>query len=107
MLEGIAVCLVDLTDELRCGRLTVRDAGRWDAPAVDPFLRWAAWHREHARDPRHRPEVIINDSWSRMAWHRWTGWRWVTEQRDALRSGRLPLSRGWAAPPVARADHDS
>jgi hypothetical protein len=134
VLEGIAVCLVDVTDELRCGRLTVRDAGRWDAPAVDAFLRWAAWHREPARDPRHRPEVIINDSWSRMAWHRWTGWqaddrrwcthlidstdqpvadsvdqveRWVTEQRDALRSGRLPLSRGWAAPPVAHTDHDS
>ncbi|MFE6336611.1 hypothetical protein ACFVOK_25915 [Streptomyces sp. NPDC057798] len=112
----------------------MRDAARWDAPAVDAFLRCTTRHREHARDPQHRPEVIINDSCSRMAWHRWAGWkaddrrwcthlidntdqpvaesvdqveRWVTEQLDALRSGRLPLSRSWTAPPVAHTDHDS
>ncbi|WP_439659726.1 hypothetical protein ACSHWB_46405 [Lentzea sp. HUAS TT2] len=133
LLEGVAVCLVDVSDEVRRSRLTTRDAGRWDAPAVDAFLGWAAWHREHARNPRHLPEAVIDGGWPRMAWHRWTGWtaddqrwsthlvdttdrpvaecadqveRWVTQQRDALRSGRLPLSRGWSDPAVVRAHHD-
>lgn len=122
LLDGIAVCLVDVADEVRRGRLAVRDAGRWDAGAVDAFLGWAAWHRAHAQDPRHRPDVITNGSWSEMVWHRWTGWtaddprwcthlldttgrplgksvdqvqRWVTGQRDAHRTGQLPLSHGW------------
>ncbi len=134
LLDGIAVCLVDVSDEVRRGRLALRDSGRWDAPAVDAFLGWAAWHRKHAEDPRYRPDVIIDNSWPEMAWHRWTGWtsddrrwsthllnttdrpvaasvdqveQWVTEQRDALRSGRLTLSRGWSDETGARADHDS
>ncbi|MEV6715228.1 hypothetical protein AB0M48_24695 [Lentzea sp. NPDC051208] len=128
LMDGIAVCLVDVSDEVRRSRLTTRDAGRWDAPAVDAFLGWAAWHREHARDPRHRPDVVVDDSWPPMAWHRWTGWtaddqrwrthlldttdrlvaesadqveQWVTQQRDALRAGRLTLSRGWSDLTVA------
>ncbi|MGW3209002.1 hypothetical protein [Streptomyces sp. NPDC001135] len=134
LLDGIAVCLVDVSSEVRRDRLTMRDSGRWDAPAVDAFLGWAAWHRQHAEDPRYRPDVIIDDSWHRMAWHRWTEWtaddrrwrthlldttnqpvaesadqveQWVTEQRDALRSGYLPLSRGWSDQIATQADHDS
>ncbi|MFD5436441.1 hypothetical protein ACFWJ4_30380 [Kitasatospora sp. NPDC127067] len=134
LLDGIALCLVDVSDEVRRDRLTMRDSGRWDAPAVDAFLGWAAWHRRHAEDPRYRSDVIIDDSWHRMAWHRWTGWtaddrrwrthlldttyqpvaesvdqveHWVTEQRNALRSGCLPLSRGWSDRTAARADPDS
>jgi hypothetical protein len=130
LLDGIAVCLVDVSDEVRCSRLTKRDPGRWDAPAVDAFLDWAAWHRNHAEDPRYRPDVIVDDSWSRMAWHRWAEWtssdrrwrthlldttdrpiaesvdqveHWMTEQRDALKSGRLTLARGWPDRTAARA----
>jgi hypothetical protein len=126
--------LVDVSDELRRGRLTVRDSGRWDAPAVDAFHDWAAWHRKHAEDPRYRPGVIIDDSCSRMAWHRWIRWtahdrrwcthlldttdqpvaesvdqveQWVAEQRDALRSGGLALSGGWSDQTATRANHDS
>ena len=122
LLDGIAVCLVDIADEARRDRLGTRDAGRWDARAVDAFLGWAAWHRGHARDPRHLPEAITGGGWPGMAWHRWTRWtagdprwvthvvdttgqpvatsadqveQWVAEQRDAHRAGRLPLRRGW------------
>jgi hypothetical protein len=62
LLDGI-VCLVDVADEVRRGRLAERDAGRWDAPAVDAFLGWAAWHRKHALDSpsparrRHREQL--------------------------------------------------
>ncbi|MFD4143517.1 hypothetical protein [Streptomyces sp. NPDC058572] len=123
LLDGIAVCLVDVADETRRDRLTRRDPGRWDAQAVDAFLGWAAWHRKHALDPRHRPDVIMEDSWPDMVWQRWSGWnadapcwrtqlldttdqpvadsvdrieQWIDEQRYAHRSGRLALSRGWA-----------
>lgn len=63
LLDGIALCLVDVADEVRRHRLTARDGGRWDAPAVDRFLNWAAWHRGHARDPRHRPNVLTTGAW--------------------------------------------
>lgn len=92
--------------------------------AIDAFLGWAAWHREHALDPSHRPDVIIDDGWPEMVWHRWTGWnagdprwrtqlldttdrpvtesvdhveQWINEQLYALQAGRLPLRRGWAS----------
>ncbi|MGY4978296.1 hypothetical protein ACWCYL_14180 [Streptomyces sp. 900105755] len=124
LLDGIAVCLVDVADPVRRTRLAERDPGRWDSPAIDAFLGWAEWHRKHALDPSHRPDVIIDDSWPEMAWRRWTGWnagdlrwhtqpldttyrpvtesvdqveQWITEQRDALQTGRLPLSHGWAS----------
>lgn len=124
LLDGIAVCLVDVADPVRRTRLAERDPGRWDSPAVDAFLGWAEWHRKHALDPSHRPDVIIDDSWPEMAWRRWTAWnagdlrwhtqlldttyrpvtesvdqveQWITEQRDALQTGRLPLSHGWAS----------
>jgi hypothetical protein len=124
LLDGIAVCLVDVADEVRCTRLAERDPGRWDAPAVDAFLGWAAWHRKHAVDLHYRPDVIIDTSWPEMAWHRWTSWQaddtrwctqrldttdqpvtksidqvaqWITEQREAHQAGQLPLSHGWAS----------
>lgn len=124
LLDGIAVCLVDVADEVRQARLAERDPGRWDPPAVDAFLGWAAWHRLHALDPRHRPDVIIENSWPEMAWHRWTAWhagdprwrtelldtsglplamsvvqveRWITEQREMHMAGQLALSQDWAS----------
>jgi hypothetical protein len=124
LLDGIAVCLVDVADEVRRARLAERDPGRWDAPAVDAFLGWAAWHRQHALDPSHRPDVIVENGWPEMAWHRWTGWhagdprwrtelldttdqplaksvaqveRWITEQRDQDKAGDLALSHDWAS----------
>lgn len=123
LLDGIAVCLVDVAGEVRRARLAKRDQGRWDEAAVDAFLGWAVWHRRHALDPRHRPDVIVDGSWSGMVWDRWTAWAaedprwrthlldttdqplarsvdqvelWVAEQREAHRSGRLSLARGWA-----------
>lgn len=133
LLDGIAVCLVDVADEPRRRRLIKRDPGRWDSAAIDAFLSWAAWHREHARDPHHRPEVIIGGSWPAMAWDRWTGWsledprwrthlidttaqqveqsvdqveQWVSEERERYRSGHLRLMRDWSGP-TAREDRAS
>jgi hypothetical protein len=87
LLDGIAVCLVDVADDERQRRLARRDGDRWSPEAVDAFMGWSAWHREHARDPRYRPEVIIDGSWSEMVWHRWSAWtkhdpRWSTYLLD-------------------------
>ncbi|SEE20133.1 hypothetical protein [Ruania alba] len=134
LLDGIAVSLVDVGDESRRDRLTKRDPGQWNASAIDAFSGWAAWHRRHAMDPRYQPDVIIDGSWPRMAWHRWTGWSaedprwcthlldttdrpvaqsvqhvefWVTEQRDAQRSGELALASGWSDQASSHEDQDS
>ncbi|MFJ3799095.1 hypothetical protein ACIPSJ_22755 [Streptomyces sp. NPDC090088] len=133
-LNGIAVCLIDVADQDRRERLAARDGGRWDQAATDAFCGWAAWHRGHARDPRFRPDIITDGSWPEMAWHRWTTWtaedprwrthlidttgqslatsvdqveRWVTEQRNAHRSGRLALPRGWTDETPGPAHHDA
>jgi hypothetical protein len=87
LLDGIAVCLVDVADDERQRRLARRDGDRWSPEAVDAFMGWSAWHRGHARDPRYRPEVIIDGSWSEMVWHRWSVWtkddpRWSTYLLD-------------------------
>ena len=122
-LDGIAVCLIDVADEVRRDRLAARDGDKWDEATTDAFCGWAAWHRGHARDPRHVPEAIIGGGWPEMVWHRWTGWsaedprwrthlidttgrslaesveqvrQWATDQRDAHRAGRLTLGNGWA-----------
>ena len=124
LLDGIAVCLIDVVDDVRRIRLAERDAGKWDASAIDAFIGWAAWHRGHARDPRYRPEVLVASGKPGMSWQRWTRWRtgdprwsvhvidttnqplalsltevevWITEQRRLLRSGCLPLRPGWEA----------
>ncbi|MER7676517.1 hypothetical protein [Streptomyces sp. NPDC096934] len=124
LLEGIAVCLVDVSDKVRRARLAQRDPGQWDAQAVDSFLGWAAWHREHALDPRHRPNVIVCGSWLEMVWHRWTEWsagdprwqthlldtthrpvaesvdqieQWLNEQRQEHTADSLALSNSWAS----------
>lgn len=125
LLDGLAVCLVDVSDEQRRRRLHERDPGRWSPNQIDAFLNWAAWHRAHALDPRHRPEAIVARGAPAMAWHRWSAWtaadprwrtgiidttdrpdgesvndlyRWITGERADLHAGRHPLRRGWAHP---------
>lgn len=122
-LDGIAVYLVDVADETRRQRRAQRDPAGGPPDAVEAFTNWTAWHRQHAADPRHRPDVLTAGSWPRMAWHRWTAWSasdpqwctrtldttdhpiaasiaalaaWVVEQRDLNRVGTLPLAPGWA-----------
>ncbi len=86
-LQGITVCLLDVPDEERLRRLNHRDPGRWDESSQQAFLGWARWHREHAADPRARPDVITSGGWDRMRWERWQDWtrhdpRWRTTVLD-------------------------
>ena len=129
LLDGIAMCLLDVADDVRRDRLAQRDPGKWDAAATDAFINWAIWHRGHARDPRHRPEVLATRHSPGMAWHRWTPWQtgeprwsvhildttnqpidyslnqleaWISEHRRMQRSGTLPLGHGWDDAAVRR-----
>ena len=128
-LDGIAVCLVDVVDELRRDRLARRPDAPRSVRHLDALLGWAEWHRGHARDPRHLPEAITSRSWPDMAWERWSGWTagdprwhthvldtstesvgesagqladWIDAQRAACRAGRLPLGNGWTGYQVGR-----
>ncbi|MGO9823459.1 MAG: hypothetical protein ACLPTJ_22745 [Solirubrobacteraceae bacterium] len=69
-LEGIAVCLLDLTPDAQAARLAKR--GDDPAPLVH-HQNFANWMRAHARDPRHMPHVLTTDGWEAMRWERWTG----------------------------------
>jgi hypothetical protein len=128
-LNGIAVCLLDVTDHERFIRLERRDPGRWDPDAKRSFAGWARWHRAHADDPQSRPEVITVGGWDQMVWARWTDWArhdprwqnavlqttgrsidetasevraWMCRSRADLASGDLALRAGWAVEPQAR-----
>jgi hypothetical protein len=83
-LNGIAACLLDVDDRVRWHRLDSRDPGKWDADAKRSFIGWARWHRGHAVDPHHRPEVITAAGWESMQWFRWNTWP-TTDRRWAVR----------------------
>jgi hypothetical protein len=122
LLDGIAVCLIDVDDHERLARLELRDGDRWDECAKLAFLGWAQWHREHAVDPRARPGVITEQGWEQMRWDRWLDWsrddprwstsvisssrrpvgevvcdleNWIHHTQRLLETGELPLASGW------------
>ena len=69
-LEGVAVCLLDLSPEAQTSRL----AGRGDDPALlADHHAFADWMRGHAGDPGHMPHVLSAQGWDAMRWQRWVG----------------------------------
>jgi hypothetical protein len=69
-LNGVAVCLLDVSPDAQTARL----ARRGDDPALLPHHHaFADWMRGHARDPRHMPHVLRTNGWEAMRWERWTG----------------------------------
>lgn len=74
LLEGVAAWLLDADDDVRLARLARRDGSRWSDAELEAFTGWASWHRDHARDPGARQEVVTAAGWPSMRWQRWTGW---------------------------------
>jgi hypothetical protein len=69
-LDGVAVCLLDVSPEAQAARL----AHRGDDPSLLPHHQaFAEWMRGHARDPRHMPHVLSMNGWEAMRWDRWRG----------------------------------
>jgi hypothetical protein len=89
-LQGIEVCLLDISPEKQIERLTLRG----DAPDLIPaHIAFADWMRHHVRDHRYRPEVIINEGWEAMRWEVWNAdenttvpWRSRTIDTSNLRA---------------------
>jgi hypothetical protein len=68
-LDGIEVCLLDVSAERQSERLKLRGD---PADLIPSHVAFADWMRQHVRDHRYRPEVIINDGWEKMRWEVWT-----------------------------------
>jgi hypothetical protein len=122
-LEGIAVCLLDVGDQIRAARLRQRPSAITpDRIQLGHLLAWASWHRSHAADPQWRQDVIRQGGWERMRWERWQHWqrgdrrwdvvrldtssapveetaeelaRWIAERRTSHCARSLPLSGRW------------
>ncbi len=122
-LEGIAACLLDVSDQVRAERLRRRPSAiAPDRTQLGHLLAWASWHRSHAADPQWRQDVIRQGAWERMRWERWEHWqrgdrrwdvvrldtsvapveetveqlgRWIVERRSAHSAGTLALSGRW------------
>jgi hypothetical protein len=67
-LEGIEVCLLDVSPEKQIERLTLRGDPAELFPA---HVAFADWMRRHVVDHRHRPDVIMNGGWEEMRWEVW------------------------------------
>jgi energy-coupling factor transporter ATP-binding protein EcfA2 len=84
-LDGIAVCLLDISAPAQTERLVHRGDDRRLLPHHHAF---AEWMRGHARDPRHMPHVLTTNGWEAMRWDRLsvaesTDGSWGTEVVDA------------------------
>jgi hypothetical protein len=122
--EGMAACLLDCDDAVRIRRLKSR-GGQTTSSQIH-VLRWAAWMRRHAVDPKFQQGVLLEEGAGELNWERWTGWSrtdprwqvavidssdaepsqiaqvltsWMEGARQLLLQGRLPLARGWELRP--------
>ena len=110
-LDAIAVALLEVEDRSRFVRLEQRDPGKWSREAKRNFVGWARWHRAHAADPHHAPEVLTTGAWPAMRWDRWSGWqagdpRWCTDVFNTSRR-TVEESAGAVADWIARVRSDS
>ena len=83
-LEGIAVCVLHCSPEVREARL--RERGEPEESLVH-HVRFGEWFYRHTQDPTYAPEVIRAGSAVPMRWDRWAGWgrgdrRWAAHIID-------------------------
>ena len=66
-LEGLAICLLDVSPDAQAERLAARGD---DPPLLRHHQAFAEWMRRHADDPVHMPHVLSTDGWDEMRWDR-------------------------------------
>lgn len=81
LVDGIAVCVLHCSPEVRRTRLRAR--GEPEDSLVH-HVRFGEWFLRHSTDPTHAPEVIREDGAEWMRWDRWEQWqrgdpRWSPE----------------------------
>jgi hypothetical protein len=102
-LEGIAVMLVDVDDTVRLARLERRSLTALYLDGGAGILQWAAWHREHAHNPRFAQQQLTTDAWASMKWERWTllppgSWRIpILDTTELSRAESAQRVRDWIA----------
>ena len=84
-LDGLAICLLDLSPQALAARLAVRG----DDPALLPHHQaFAEWMRQHAEDPLHMMHVLSTGGWHEMRWDRLASlapaWRMVRVDTTAM-----------------------
>lgn len=102
-LDGVAVCLLHCSPEVRRERLVARGER---SDGLRDHLAFGEWFYRHALDPEYRPDVIRVESAVPMRWERWANWkagdsRWAFEVIDAD-----TLTRDEAAARVVAWAHD-
>jgi hypothetical protein len=66
-LDGIAVCLLDISPDAQAQRLNARG----DDPSVLVHHQaFAEWMRQQALDPLHMTHVVSDNGWEQMRWER-------------------------------------
>jgi energy-coupling factor transporter ATP-binding protein EcfA2 len=84
-LDGLAICLLDLSPEAQAARLAVRGD---DLALLPRHQAFAEWMRRHAEDPLHMLHVLSTDGWHEMRWDRLAGlapgWRIVRVDTTAV-----------------------
>jgi len=68
-LDGIAVCLLDVSAQVQARRLELRGD---DPSLLARDQAFAEWLRRHAEDPVHMRQVLSTDGWAEMRWERLT-----------------------------------
>jgi hypothetical protein len=69
-LDGLAICLLDVSPHAQTARL----AARGDDPTLlHRHHAFAEWMRRHAEDPLHMTHVLSTDGWDEMRWDRLAG----------------------------------
>lgn len=107
LLDGIAVCVLHCSPDVRRERLVGRGE---PADGLIHHLRFGEWFHRHSLDPTFAPEVIRVASAQPMRWDRWDTWekgdpRWAAEviDTDRLSPGAVADRVGvWANDVLAR-----
>ncbi len=68
-LDGLAVCLLDVSPEVQARRLSSRGD---DPSLLANHQAFAEWMRRQAADPLHMPHVLSTGGWEEMRWDRLT-----------------------------------
>jgi hypothetical protein len=68
-LDGVAVCLLDVSPEAQACRLAMRGD---DPSLLTRHQAFAEWMRRHASDPLHMPHVLSTGGGDEMRWDRLT-----------------------------------
>ncbi|MFK4835817.1 hypothetical protein ACI3KY_08820 [Microbacterium sp. ZW T2_14] len=88
-LDGIAVCVLHCSPEVRRARLRAR--GEPEHTLVH-HVRFGEWFHRHTLDPTHSPEVIRTESSTAMQWERWAAWTKGDPRWDARIIDTDPLT---------------